>query len=126
VIDLAYFSPATSYPGIPKETVIAAKQDRYGPTFVYDEFLVSPSKFMAVTVSTVVAFAFGLLSMFSPIRWLAKRYGPKSGDGPSEEYVLVFLLGSEQQRVDCAIPSGCKRMEGFIARHMPSLLQSPL
>ncbi|KAF8058737.1 Saccharopine dehydrogenase-domain-containing protein [Lyophyllum atratum] len=67
------------------ENLKAARRERYGPEFGYDEFLVTPSRLSAVIVSSVVAFGFGMLAMVTPFRWLVQKLMPPPGSGPSEE-----------------------------------------
>ncbi|KDQ56275.1 hypothetical protein JAAARDRAFT_59177 [Jaapia argillacea MUCL 33604] len=56
----------------------------YGPEFRYEEFLAMPSTIGAAAFSLVM----GLIAvtlMIPPLRYLAKRYLPKSGYGPSDQ-----------------------------------------
>ncbi|KAF5317401.1 hypothetical protein D9611_003935 [Ephemerocybe angulata] len=58
---------------------------RYGPQFMYDEFMETPSKMSALITSIFLVSSFFLLRFFKPFRWLAAKVVPKSGDGPSDE-----------------------------------------
>ncbi|KAJ7198493.1 Saccharopine dehydrogenase-domain-containing protein [Mycena pura] len=58
-------------------------QLRYGPTFTYDEFLVTGGPLRAVLITLAMAIGFGSF-MISPIRWLLRKVLPKPGEGPSE------------------------------------------
>lgn len=58
---------------------------RYGPNFMYDEFMEQESKLTALVTSTFFFIGFALMSLFSPFRALVKLIMPKSGEGPSEE-----------------------------------------
>ncbi|KAG6847861.1 hypothetical protein H0H93_005463 [Arthromyces matolae] len=60
-----------SQPGLSAQASQLARRERYGPSFAYDEFLVQRSRYSAVKSST--------------IRWLAKKFLPQPGSGPSEE-----------------------------------------
>ncbi|KAG6832098.1 hypothetical protein H0H87_002926 [Tephrocybe sp. NHM501043] len=71
--------------GSSTEVIKVARRQRYGPSFAYDEFVAMPSRFAAATFSTVFAIGFGLVVLFSPLRWFLKRFIMPSGSGPSEE-----------------------------------------
>ncbi|KAF6760297.1 Saccharopine dehydrogenase-domain-containing protein [Ephemerocybe angulata] len=58
---------------------------RYGPQFMYDEFMETPSKMSALITSIFLVSSFFLLQFCKPFRWLAAKVVPKSGDGPSDE-----------------------------------------
>ena len=84
---------------------------RYGPNFVYDEFMAMPGPISSFIASTVMLLSFGAIgeshkiasthaifpcllislvnqptaALFSPVRWLLRRFGPQAGDGPSEK-----------------------------------------
>ncbi|KAL0957916.1 hypothetical protein HGRIS_000097 [Hohenbuehelia grisea] len=58
---------------------------RYGPNFVYDECLQTKSTFAAVCVSLGVAVVGACLLLFSPARWLVKKFATAPGQGPSDE-----------------------------------------
>ncbi|POY71384.1 hypothetical protein BMF94_5696 [Rhodotorula taiwanensis] len=58
---------------------------RYGPNFVYDEMMALPGPISSFVASSVMLMAFGAIALFSPFRWLLRRFGPQSGDGPSEQ-----------------------------------------
>ncbi|TEB38155.1 hypothetical protein FA13DRAFT_1657074 [Coprinellus micaceus] len=60
-------------------------QMRYGPNFMYDEFMEQPSKLTAMFTSTFLFLGIAMVSLFSPVRWLVKKMLPQSGEGPSEE-----------------------------------------
>ncbi|BGP12726.1 hypothetical protein JCM10213_008864 [Rhodosporidiobolus nylandii] len=62
----------------------AAKNLAYGERFEYDENMKMGSKVGALLASVALYVGF-LLILLPPARWLLKRYGPKSGDGPSKE-----------------------------------------
>ncbi|GAA5850238.1 hypothetical protein JCM8547_001055 [Rhodosporidiobolus lusitaniae] len=57
----------------------------YGKNFEYNEYLTMKSPFRALLLSLTLFTGFAALVCLPPIRWLAKRYGPQSGDGPSKE-----------------------------------------
>ncbi|KAK7691924.1 hypothetical protein QCA50_005329 [Cerrena zonata] len=60
------------------------KQFTYGPQFKYSEFRVAKSKAGGVLAS--LGLIFGMLSLLiPPLRWLLKKVGPQSGEGPSPE-----------------------------------------
>ncbi|KAH7335002.1 NAD(P)-binding protein [Rhizoctonia solani] len=56
------------------------------PTFSYDEFMtISGNLFAGLLMSLTIFFAAAMLIFFSPIRWLAHKVFPKSGDGPAPD-----------------------------------------
>lgn len=64
------------------------KQLTYGPAFKYTEFQVAKSKVSGVLAS--LGLILGMMSLLiPPIRWLFKKLAPKSGEGPSPEYVFL-------------------------------------
>ncbi|KAF8886011.1 hypothetical protein BD779DRAFT_1532051 [Infundibulicybe gibba] len=65
---------------------------RYGPKFVYDEFLVKPTLGAAIAYVTSLVIGLGLLVFAPPFRWWVKRQMPKSGDGPSEANMETGFL----------------------------------
>ncbi|KAF9445482.1 hypothetical protein P691DRAFT_777529 [Macrolepiota fuliginosa MF-IS2] len=64
-----------------KETQLS----RYGPDFVYDEFLTMSSVFGAVSFTLLFGTVFFLFAFVTPFRWLAKKFLPQPGAGPSDE-----------------------------------------
>lgn len=82
----------------------------YGPQFKYEEFLVKPNAFVAVTSSLTIAIGMFCLAVFSPVRWLFKRLVTQPGQGPPDhtlkdgffEYTNITTsvpaLGSEPTR----------------------------
>ncbi|KAF9012631.1 Saccharopine dehydrogenase-domain-containing protein [Cyathus striatus] len=62
---------------------------RYGPEFCYDEFVVLPSRLIAI-----------LMRVFLMIRWVVSRLMPQSGEGPQMSkgdpgYLLTAIMVSE-------------------------------
>lgn len=84
---------AEAYPMFAKEDVAAARRRAYGPRFTYAECLKSltSSEILTSFVSAVILSAFMSLTL-SPVRWLAKRVMPQSGEGPSEEVMAKGFL----------------------------------
>ncbi|KAF5363351.1 hypothetical protein D9756_000263 [Leucocoprinus leucothites] len=62
-----------------------ARLGRYGPDFVYDEFMVMPGVVSAVTFTAAFVTGFLLIAFVQPVRWLAKKLLPQSGEGPSDD-----------------------------------------
>ncbi|KXN89437.1 hypothetical protein AN958_05599 [Leucoagaricus sp. SymC.cos] len=62
-----------------------AQLGRYGPDFVYEEFMVLPNVFTAVLYTLVFMAGFLILAFVRPVRWLATKLLPQSGEGPSDE-----------------------------------------
>ncbi|KAK4054864.1 hypothetical protein OIV83_000788 [Microbotryomycetes sp. JL201] len=56
----------------------------YGPSFKYEEIMAVPNPVVAAFVSLALFIGFGLLTLVPPIRWLAEKYGPQPGTGPSK------------------------------------------
>ncbi|KAI0752778.1 Saccharopine dehydrogenase-domain-containing protein [Daedaleopsis nitida] len=61
----------------------------YGPEFRYAEYFVLPapygrSRLAAILVGMLLQLYLGLMFSVTPVRWLVKRFLPKSGEGPSE------------------------------------------
>ncbi|KAJ3573700.1 hypothetical protein NP233_g2257 [Leucocoprinus birnbaumii] len=69
-----------------------AQLGRYGPEFVYDEFMVMPGVISAVSFTVVFLTGFLALAFVQPIRWLAKKFLPKSGEGPSDEAMQTGFM----------------------------------
>ncbi|GLB37942.1 putative saccharopine dehydrogenase NADP binding domain [Lyophyllum shimeji] len=88
-----------------QEAAQAARRARYGPTFVYDEFLAVPSRLSAVLVSTAFAVGFGMLALVAPIRWLVKKLMPPPGSGPSEETMQNGFFIATNHTTSVATPS---------------------
>nr|VWO99198.1 Uncharacterized protein [Ganoderma boninense] len=58
----------------------------YGPEFRYAEYMTfSRSRFAASLFSVLLGLWFTLLFNVPPVWWIAKRFLPKSGEGPSEK-----------------------------------------
>ncbi|RXW25652.1 hypothetical protein EST38_g224 [Candolleomyces aberdarensis] len=68
-----------------EEEKAEANRARYGPEFVYDEFMQTKSKLSGFLISACLVATFALLTFVRPIRILVKKFGLQSGDGPSEE-----------------------------------------
>ncbi|KAJ2918003.1 hypothetical protein MD484_g2368, partial [Candolleomyces efflorescens] len=68
-----------------EEEKAEADKARYGPDFVYDEFLQTKSKLSAFVMSACLVVTFTLLTFVRPVRALVKKFGLQSGEGPSEE-----------------------------------------
>lgn len=90
--------------GILESSNASSKVLAYGPDFAYREILSRPGPASALITSFVMYFGFALLcqsifhlldvidvcllyfraaDFFAPARWAVKRWGPKSGEGPS-------------------------------------------
>lgn len=69
--------------GILESSNASSKVLAYGPDFAYREILSRPGPASALITSFVMYFGFALLYFFAPARWAVKRWGPKSGEGPS-------------------------------------------
>ena len=83
------------------DSTTAAKKERYGPTFAYDEFLVMRSKtsIFFFTMSWIIGMA--MMRYVAPVsllcntqfcvfnsvqfRWIVKKFITKPGSGPSDE-----------------------------------------
>jgi len=87
------------------EAAQAARRERYGPTFAYDEFLAMPSRLSAVVFSTVFAVGFGMLALVAPIRWLVKKLMPPPGSGPSEEAMQNGFFEATNHTTSTSTPS---------------------
>jgi len=59
------------------------KQFHYGDEFRYNEYVEYTSALTSTFTSAILLFFLSLLTL-APIRALVKRFGPQSGDGPSE------------------------------------------
>lgn len=57
----------------------------YGPSFSFDECLATTSMFKGYMWSMVFSVLILSLLLLPPARWVAKRWIPKPGEGPSEE-----------------------------------------
>jgi len=68
------------------ETLTKANKEQfhYGEDFHYNEYVEHSSAFRSTLVSVTLLFFLSLLTL-KPIRALVKRFGPQSGDGPSEQ-----------------------------------------
>ncbi|KAH9823431.1 hypothetical protein DFH28DRAFT_1049157 [Melampsora americana] len=63
---------------------IISNQSKYGSQFTYDEFMITPTIIVAFLLTLALKIIMVLL--FIPqIRQLIKKFGPKSGEGPSEQ-----------------------------------------
>ncbi|GAA6032870.1 hypothetical protein JCM8097_000838 [Rhodosporidiobolus ruineniae] len=56
----------------------------YGPGFRYEELMKTRGPISAALTSVTLFVVFGALAFLSPVRWLARKFGPKPGDGPSK------------------------------------------
>ncbi|KAG6382104.1 Saccharopine dehydrogenase-domain-containing protein [Boletus reticuloceps] len=57
----------------------------YGSQFKYEEFLALPSRLHSLLVMLSLVIVAGAMWLFPPVRWMARRLMPRSGDGPPEE-----------------------------------------
>jgi len=56
-----------------------------GPLFSYQEFLRTPSRILGVALSITIFITAAAFALLPPLRWVAKKVLPKSGEGPSVE-----------------------------------------
>ncbi|KAI1786338.1 Saccharopine dehydrogenase-domain-containing protein [Ganoderma leucocontextum] len=69
-----------------QETAAQIRPLTYGPQFRYAEYMTySRSRFAASLFSALLGLWFALMYSVPPVWWIAKRFLPKSGEGPSEE-----------------------------------------
>jgi hypothetical protein len=85
---------------------LESKEAAYGENFSYEEYLALPGKVTAAITSRILKFAMRSLG-FAPVsfllapfeermltemkvRWSVRKFGLKSGEGPSEEWVVSF------------------------------------
>ncbi|GJN91594.1 hypothetical protein Rhopal_004617-T1 [Rhodotorula paludigena] len=93
---------------------------RYGPKFVYDEFMTLPNPIVAFLGSAFFYLAFGAL-LLPPVRWLAKRFGLKSGDGPPRDaqqkgwYEVTTYATSEDGTKEVKVVGKGKGDPGYLA-----------
>ncbi|BGP28828.1 hypothetical protein JCM10296v2_000564 [Rhodotorula toruloides] len=93
----------------------------YGPRFHYDEFLKMPGPISAFLASLTFFTVFGSIFLISPIRWLVKRFGPKSGEGPSPEaqqngwYETTTVAKSEDGQYESRVVQKTKGDPGYLA-----------
>ncbi|GEM06323.1 saccharopine dehydrogenase / Homospermidine synthase family protein [Rhodotorula toruloides] len=93
----------------------------YGPRFHYDEFLKMPGPISSFFASLTFFTVFGSILLISPIRWLVKRFGPKSGEGPSPEvqqngwYQTTTVAKSEDGRFESRVVQKAKGDPGYLA-----------
>ncbi|QRV84407.1 hypothetical protein RhiJN_12423 [Ceratobasidium sp. AG-Ba] len=55
------------------------------PTFSYSEFMATPGPLSGIFISLLIFMVEISLALFSPVRWIAKKFLPKPGEGPSEK-----------------------------------------
>ncbi|KAK2463055.1 hypothetical protein APHAL10511_004710 [Amanita phalloides] len=83
------------WPSGTQETAMVTKKQRYGPSFQYDEFIVTESTFQALLLSLSLLFGLALLMFVPPFRWVVQKIMPKSGEGPSDEKMETgYLIGT--------------------------------
>ncbi|GAA5870079.1 hypothetical protein JCM16303_001889 [Sporobolomyces ruberrimus] len=70
--------------GIFESATPASRPLTYGNEFSYEEYMTLPGPISAFFTSVVLYLGLGAI-LISPIRALLKRFGPQSGDGPSQE-----------------------------------------
>ncbi|GAA5958344.1 hypothetical protein JCM8115_004060 [Rhodotorula mucilaginosa] len=94
---------------------------RYGPNFVYDEFMALPGPISSFIASTVMLLSFGAIALFSPVRWLLRRFGPQAGDGPSEKerengwYEVTTVAKSDDGKLESRVVQKGKGDPGYLA-----------
>ncbi|GAA5964298.1 hypothetical protein JCM21900_003688 [Sporobolomyces salmonicolor] len=92
----------------------------YGPNFDYDEYFALPGPISSFLVSVALYLSFASLFL-SPIRWLAKKFGPKSGDGPSKEtqetgwFETVCVAKSDDGKYETKVTMKGKGDPGYAA-----------
>ncbi|KAJ7935359.1 Saccharopine dehydrogenase-domain-containing protein [Mycena leptocephala] len=77
----------------------------YGPTFKYDEFLVTGGAIRAMLLTLGMAIGAGFM-MITPLRWLFKKVLPKPGEGPSESVQKNGFLKVTNLTTAVAAPDG--------------------
>ncbi|KAH7917738.1 NAD(P)-binding protein [Leucogyrophana mollusca] len=63
----------------------SSKPLTYGTQFKYEEFLVLPTVIQSLIFTVVVVLTTLSLLAFPPARWLARKFLPKAGEGPSDD-----------------------------------------
>jgi len=81
--------------GLLESTAKSARDFTYGPNFSYDEYIGVGNPVLAFFVSLVFVVGAVVLKLLPPLRWIAKRVGPKSGDGPSKQMLENGYFKSE-------------------------------
>ncbi|GAA5832119.1 hypothetical protein JCM11251_004246 [Rhodosporidiobolus azoricus] len=71
--------------GILESADPSSKVLSYGPNFSYSEFLKVPSRLVGLLLSLTLYIGFGALYFLPPLRYLAGRFGPQPGTGPSQD-----------------------------------------
>ncbi|BGP52902.1 hypothetical protein JCM8202_003984 [Rhodotorula sphaerocarpa] len=96
----------------------------YGPNFNYDEMTPLPGPISSFFASAVMLLGFGAIAMFSPVRWLLRRFGPQSGEGPSKEerengwYEVTTVAKSDDGKYESRIVQKGKGDPGYLATSM--------
>ncbi|SCV68717.1 BQ2448_838 [Microbotryum intermedium] len=93
----------------------------YGSNFSYDEWMGVTNPVIGLLASLTLFIAFGFLIFVPPIRWLAQKYGPQSGDGPSEKmqktgwFKLLTIAKSTDGKQEVAVTMKGKGDPGYAA-----------
>ncbi|KDE03187.1 hypothetical protein MVLG_06307 [Microbotryum lychnidis-dioicae p1A1 Lamole] len=93
----------------------------YGSNFSYDEWMGVANPLLGLLVSLALFVVFGILIFVPPIRWLAEKYGPQSGDGPSEKmqrtgwFKLLTIAKSTDGKQEVAVTMKGKGDPGYAA-----------
>ncbi|KIM40396.1 hypothetical protein M413DRAFT_446577 [Hebeloma cylindrosporum] len=69
-----------------------ADEKKYGPDFCYDEFQATSGTLSAWFLTTALIVGFTAL-LIKPLRLIAKKFLPQSGDGPSDEFMQKGFFG---------------------------------
>ncbi|KAH0828998.1 Saccharopine dehydrogenase-domain-containing protein [Lanmaoa asiatica] len=64
----------------------------YGSQFKYEEFLALPSRLHSLFVVLFLVTVVQAMRLFPPVRWIARRLMPQSGDGPTDEQLEAGAL----------------------------------
>ena len=83
----------------------AVKPLPYGDEFTYHESMQASGPISAAIMSLLTVGA-TCLFLFPPVRWLLKHFVPKSGEGPSDEYVFK---SSTYYRFPILSPRDCNK-----------------
>lgn len=65
---------------------------RYGPAFVYEEFMIMSGTVPAILFTMVFVAGVLLLVVLQPVYFVVKKFLPQSGDGPSDEDMQRGLM----------------------------------
>ncbi|KAH9823428.1 Saccharopine dehydrogenase-domain-containing protein [Melampsora americana] len=91
---------------------------RYGPHFTYEEYLITPGVITAFML-TLVSRIFVILFLIPQMRNLVKRFGPKSGDGPTEKeretgwFKLITIAHSTNDDVQVSVTMSGNKDPGY-------------